>query len=57
MTYLVTYTSPWSPIPQRCEWVCRAPVDAVKALESFKASNTSATVLDIIECPGRGVKA
>ena len=49
MTYLVTYTSPWSPDPQQCEWVCRDPADKIKALESFKAFNTSATVLDIIE--------
>lgn len=56
MTYLVTYTSPLSPIPQQCEWVCRDPADKAKALESFKANNTSATVLDIIECAGREVE-
>ena len=55
MTYLITYTSPWSPGPQQCEWVCRAPTDKVQALESFKAANQSTTVLDIIECPGREV--
>lgn len=31
--------------------------DKAKALESFKANNTSATVLDIIECAGREVEA
>ena len=56
MTYLITYASPWSPIPQQCAWVCLAPVDKVQALESFKARNTSATVLGIAECAGRGVK-
>lgn len=55
MTYLITYTSPWSPIPQQCAWVCLAPMDTVKALELFKARNTSATVLSIAECAGRGV--
>lgn len=52
MTYLVTYTSPWSPKPQQCEWVCRDPANKLHALESFKANNTSATVLDIAERPG-----
>lgn len=56
MIYLITYASPWSPIPQQCAWVCLAPVDKVQALESFKARNTSATVLGIAECAGRGVK-
>lgn len=57
MTYLIVYTSPWSLDLQQCEWVCRAPMDTARALESFKALNRSATVLSIAECAGREVEA
>ena len=57
MTYLITYTTPRSPVPRHSLWVCRAPMDTAGALESFKTLNRSATVLSIAECTGQEVEA
>lgn len=57
MTYLITYTTPFLAGPHHDHWVCRPPVNAAKALESFKTRHTSATVLAIAECAGREVEA